>query len=96
MLLATPWCLVCTPHVSLRVYIGPGNRALQGPFSHIAAIACHKLWRLPYFRVIRGNYALRRQVIAAGELLQRLTTLVACPSWLSVPLLARFFMSSCA
>ncbi len=39
----------------------------QGPFSHIAAIACHKLWRLSFFKCIRDNYALRRQVIAAGE-----------------------------
>ncbi len=46
---------------ALAVYL-----CFQGPLSHIAAIACHKLWRLPYFRVIRGNYALRRQVIAAG------------------------------
>jgi hypothetical protein len=40
--------------------------SLQGPFAHIAAIACHKLWRLPVFHTIRTNYSLRRQVVAAG------------------------------
>jgi hypothetical protein len=34
--------------------------------SHVAAIACHKMWRFPAFSAIRENYALRRQVIAAG------------------------------
>ena len=38
----------------------------QGPFAHIAAIACHKLWKLPVFKVIRSNNSMRRQVIAAG------------------------------
>ena len=42
------------------------NVCVQGPFAHIAAIACHKLWRLPVFNIIRTNVSLRRQVIAAG------------------------------
>ena len=35
--------------------------------SHVAAIACHKMWRLPFFASIRGNHQLRKQIIAAGN-----------------------------
>ncbi len=39
---------------------------MQAPWSHVVAVACHKLWRLPVFSVIKSNHMLRRQVMAAA------------------------------
>lgn len=73
------WCVhVC---VIVRACVCAPAYALsfrQIPFSHIAGIIAHKLWRLNIFSTIRGSHALRRQVLAAGTLLSHCVWNGAC------------------